>query len=87
MKYTRNTAIYTKKIKEKWYILEGDKKTMRELNEVASFVWELVAKAQSLDVLVSKVCKEYQVDEGVAKSDIETFLTEYKTAGFIITMS
>jgi len=87
MKYTRNNKIYTKKINNKWYILEKNKKTMRELNEVGSFIWELLVNVYSLENLVSRVCKEYQVKEEVAENDIQKFISEYVKEGYISTVS
>jgi len=87
MKYTRNNKIYTKKINNKWYILEKNKKTMRELNEVGSFIWELLINVYSLKNLVSRVCKEYQVKEEVAENDIQKFISEYVKEGYISTVS
>jgi hypothetical protein len=87
MKYTRNNNIYTKKINNRWYILEKNKKTMRELNEVAGFVWELLVKACSFENLVNKVCKEYEVTPEVAEKDIQKFISEYVQEGYISTVS
>lgn len=87
MKYARNNKIYTKKINDKWYILEKNKKTMRELNEVGGFIWELLVDVYSIEVLVNKVCKEYQVKVEVAKNDIQKFISEYVKEGYINTVS
>lgn len=87
MKYIRKNNIYTKKIGGKWYILENNKRTMRELNDVASFIWELLSKELTIEDLVKKVCKEYQVNVEVAKKDILKFITEYAKEGYIIAAS
>lgn len=86
IKYIRNKTIYTKKINDKWYILEKNKKTMRELNDVGGLIWELLIKTRSLDVLVTHVCKEYKVKPEVASTDIEQFISEYIKEGYIQTI-
>jgi hypothetical protein len=49
MKYQRVTKIFAKKMNGKWYILEPNKKIIRELNEVGSFIWQQLVKPRDIN--------------------------------------
>lgn len=83
MKYVRNQNFFTKLIDQTWYILERDKKTVRQLNEVASFIWEILTKPHSVDFIVNKICHNFQVEKQVAKRDVIQFLNQYVKEGLI----
>lgn len=83
MKYIRNKSRYTKKIGEKWYILEPNKKIMRELNLVASLLWEMLEKPSTIEELVKRICKEFAVDKIQAEQDTSVFIKQYLKEQFI----
>lgn len=87
MKYLRNSTFYTKKIKNKWYILENNKKIMRELNEVGSLIWEMLAKPCTTEHLAHRVCREYNIESKIAEKDIQKFISSYIKEGYIIKMN
>lgn len=84
MKYIRNNKLYTKRIKNKWYILEPNKKVMRELNEVGSTIWGALIKPCIIEDLVKQVCEKYSVEVAIAEKDIKKFVSEYVKDGYII---
>lgn len=77
IKYLRNKAIHAKAINNKWYILEPNKKIMRELNSVASLLWEMLEKPSTIEELVKRICKEFAVDKVQAEQDISVFIKQY----------
>ena len=77
MKFIRNKSIYSKKIEDKWYILESNKKVMRELNAVASLLWEMLEKPSTIEDLVKRICKEFAVDKVQAEQDTRVFIKQY----------
>lgn len=83
MKYVRNEKLFYKRIKDKWYILEPGKETMRELNEVGSAIWSLLIKPYSIKNLVKKICQDYDVEAEIAEKDIKKFISEYVRDGYV----
>lgn len=53
------------------------------INDVAAFVWKNIEKVNSVDELISMVLDEYDVDEDVARNDIEEFIQQLKKADMI----
>lgn len=83
MMYVRNGKLYSKRIKNKWYILEPGKEAMRELNEVGSLIWNLLKKPTGLNSLVQEICKDYSVEKDIAEKDVKKFISEYVKEGYI----
>ena len=87
MKYQRVTKIFAKKMNGKWYILEPNKKIIRELNEVGSFIWQQLVKPRDINEVVNAICKEYRVDAKTAETDVRKFISEYVKDGYISEIS
>ncbi|PXY32790.1 PqqD family protein [Prauserella muralis] len=47
---------------------------------VGTRVFELLAEERSLDELVGAITEEYEIDEGTARRDIETFVDRLRDA-------
>lgn len=48
------------------------------LNEVGSFIWDLLPQAQDSKELLQAVLEEFDVDEATAAADLERFLNTLK---------
>lgn len=48
------------------------------LNELGSFLWDLLPEAENEDGLVAAVLREYDVDEATARQDIAEFLDKLR---------
>ena len=46
------------------------------LNELASFIWDLIPEAESEEDILNAVLNEYEVEKEVAEKDIEEFLSK-----------
>ena len=46
------------------------------LNELASFIWDLLPEAESEEDVLNAVLNEYEVEKEVAEKDIEEFLSK-----------
>ncbi len=79
----KSSDIYSKKIDNQVVILEKNKEHVRQLNEVASFLWENLKKPKSIDQLVSATVKEFDVDQKQAKKDVEEWVADYLDEGFL----
>ena len=85
MKFFRNNSIFFKKKQDGlFYILEKNKKVIRKLNTVASFLWENLENPISKEELVILTLSEFDVDEKQATSDIDLFINEYVSEGYVL---
>ena len=48
------------------------------LNELASFIWDLLPEAESEEDILNAVLSEYEVEKEVAEKDIAEFLSKLK---------
>ena len=46
------------------------------LNELASFIWDLIPNIETEDEILTAILNEYDVDEATAKNDISDFLSK-----------
>lgn len=53
------------------------------LNELGSFLWDLLPQADGPEALVTAVLAEYEVEEATARQDIAFFLQELEKLGII----
>lgn len=53
------------------------------MNELGSFLWDLLPQAQSEEDLVKAVLNEYEVTETVARQDIAEFLEKLRELNII----
>jgi hypothetical protein len=53
------------------------------LNEVGSFIWDILPRAQSLQEILQAVLEEFDTDEATASADLERFLTRLESFGII----
>ena len=53
------------------------------VNEVGVFLWKMLQKEVTMEELVQGVLKEYDVEEEVARNDIEEFVEKLSNAGVL----
>ena len=56
---------------------------MINLNEVGAFLWRQLESETTFDAVLKNVFSEYEVDESVAKADLERFIKELEEANLI----
>ena len=56
---------------------------MINLNEVGAFLWRQLESETTFDAVLKNVLSEYEVDESVAKTDLERFIKELEEANLI----
>jgi hypothetical protein len=64
--------------------LESNKKHIRELNLVASFIWQKTKKTITVDKLIEQVYQNFKVNLETAKIDTERFVNKYLEEGLLI---
>jgi hypothetical protein len=63
----------------------ADMDEMFTLNDVGSFIWEMIDENKTVDDLERAIIAEYEVDQQEAKKDLEEFLE--KLSSYIIKQS
>lgn len=53
------------------------------VNEVGASLWNMLQEEVSLDDLVNGILNEYDVEEEIAREDIQEFLTSLETGGIL----
>ncbi len=84
MQYQQSPLVYSKQIDGVWYILETNKKTVRELNELAGFIWLTLSSPQTSAEILERVCHIFSVDKKIAEQDLKKFLSSYVRDGYVI---
>ena len=56
---------------------------MITLNEVAAFIWKNLDEAGSKEKLVSMILDEFEVEEEIARRDVEGFVGALKEHGMV----
>ena len=56
---------------------------MINLNEAGAFLWQQLEKETTPDDVVKAMLDHYDVDEAVAKADVDKFITELKSADLL----
>ena len=75
--FKRNIDVFSKKIDSKWYILEGNKKFVLELNQTAGYIWELLKKPVSVNIVADKLHQQYSIGKAKALKDTVKFIKHY----------
>jgi hypothetical protein len=71
-----NTAFRT--IEGTTFLASPYSKKIYPLNGVGNFIWSKLEKTITFQNLLSNICNEFDVEEGVAESDLNEFLEELK---------
>lgn len=57
---------------------------MITLNATAAYIWELLEQEQTVDSLVAAMVEHYEVEEAVARADVEAFLNKLQPTGALV---
>jgi hypothetical protein len=82
-KYKQKKTVHSKKFKGRWIIISDNNKYIRELNEVASIIWDLLKKPCSEQTLCNVIKNKYKGKPSVIQKDVHIFLTNYEKDGLI----
>ena len=61
----------------------ADLESVYTLNEVASFIWQLLDNRQSADAIAAAVAAEYDVSREQAARDIDELLSDLESKGLV----
>ena len=65
------------------FLVSVDRQMMLELNEVGTFVWEMLARPTALEAIVAGVADEFEVDVETARADVHAFLATLVDRGVV----
>ncbi len=83
MRIAQAGGVFAKKIKGKFVLLEKDKQHVRELNPLATRLWELSQKPTTINQLVKTITQEYQVKTKTAQKDINAWVKNFIKLGLL----
>ena len=74
MKFIKNQNVISENLSEKTFILNNETGVYIELNETASELWNSFENKSSSGDLLNYLTKEYEIDESIAKTDVDEFV-------------
>ena len=89
--YIRSDAVVSRLIAGETLIVPvrkgvGDLASIYSLNEVASSIWQSIARPRSKDEIVQIIQQDFEGERQQVEHDVEVFLAEMSTAGLISTV-
>lgn len=73
----KNDRLAYKTIGEETIILDTKiNQQVHQLDELASFIWNLCDGEHEVSEIIEKVCQEFEVSKDVAAQDVQEFLRE-----------
>lgn len=83
MSYKKRSDLALKMIGDQLVIIDSKiGKAVHRLNDVGVFIWELIDKS-STEELLSSLVNEFEVDEAEAKADLKQFISELEALHLI----
>lgn len=75
MRYRQNREIAWRAIEGEAVLFDTSRGMMRQLNPIATALWERLEREQTMGELVAFVTAAYDVGEDRARADVEAFLS------------
>jgi len=83
MPYRVKPGLIAQSVDGELLILNREQQQIHQLNPVASFIWNKLDGQQSNDQLVTAIIEKYEVEQDVAKHDLESLLSELSDLNLI----
>jgi methyltransferase-like protein len=79
--YSHSPNIVTRKTGSEYVLIPvanniADMNSVYTLNESGAFIWELIDGKRSTGEIADALVEEYNVDRGVAESDVNSFMSD-----------
>lgn len=81
----KRPELVTRTIAGEVVIMIPEKGRVLGLNEVGSFIWELIDGSNSIEDIRRALCREFEVDDTQAAVDINDFILVLKEKNLLIT--
>lgn len=82
MKINKNIAYRV--IDGEVFIVTSFDKTLHNLNEMGTFIFQEIEKKKNLQEIIDKVCQEFKAEKEVVEKDIYNFIQELKEKQILI---
>lgn len=87
-KYKIKEGFVFRQIKDNYIVVALGKASkefngMMNLNETGAFIWNLLNGENTVDDIVGKMTKEYDVSEEIAREDLEGFIDKLIQGGMV----
>lgn len=83
--FCRNSTMITRVIDGEAVIMDPQQGKVLALNEVGSFIWELLDSPHSQGDLLDKICREFNVGREEAAADLEEFIAVLRSKDLVVT--
>ena len=84
MKFIKNQNVISENLSEKTFILNNETGIYIELNETASELWNSFKNESNSHDLLNYLTKEFEIDENVAKTDVDKFVKDCISSKLLI---
>ena len=83
MKFKIKSKLAFRNIGGVFFIVDAEKETLHELNELGSFSWNHIVKKRNSAEIVKKISEEFEVGFVQAKKDFDDFINKLKEKGLV----
>lgn len=83
MEFRVKSKLAFRKIDGVFFIVDAEKETLHELNELGSFAWNLIIKKNRRAEIVKKISEEFEVSAICAKKDFDEFINKLEEKGLL----
>jgi len=81
----RSSAIAARLLAGEMMVMNSADSTFFTLNDVATAIWQAAdGKTPLHEIVLNKVCEQFDIDPGQAQSDAEQFVTELSEHGILL---
>ena len=84
MKFIKNQNVFSENLSEKTFVLNNETGIYIELNETASELWNSFENESNSNDLLSYLTKEFEIDESIAKTDVDEFVKDCISSKLLI---
>jgi hypothetical protein len=80
------TAVHTDAVEldGEWIVLDAEQYVVTRLNETGGFLWNLIKKGATVNMLTEALVEEYGIPREMAKHDAENFIARLQELGLIV---
>jgi len=80
------TAVHTDAVElnGEWIVLDAEQYVITRLNETGGFLWNLIKKGATVNMLAEALVEEYGIPRETAKADAENFVARLQEIGLIV---
>lgn len=87
MKIRRRADLAWTKMDQDFVVLDlGPDRFVHQLNPMASFVWELLAEPNDMDMIVERTCAEFSAEPEEVRLDMQQLIEDFQERSLVETI-